>query len=62
MHFFGALSARAVEMLRDDMEVLGPIRGRDILKAQTEILNVARNLEASGKLILKPEADDEYVA
>jgi flagellar motor switch protein FliG len=62
MHFFAALSSRAVEMLRDDMEVLGPIRGRDILKAQTEILNVARNLEASGKLILKPEADDEYVA
>ncbi|HWZ51287.1 MAG TPA: flagellar motor switch protein FliG [Granulicella sp.] len=62
MHFFGALSSRAVEMLRDDMEVLGPIRGRDIYKAQTEILNVARNLEASGKLMLKPEAEDEYVA
>ncbi len=62
MHFFAALSSRAVEMLREDMEVMGPVRGREILKAQTEILNVARTLEAEGKLILKPEADDEYVA
>lgn len=62
MHFFGALSSRAVEMLREDMEVLGPVRGREIAKAQGEILNLARNLESQGKLILKPEADDEYVA
>ncbi|HEY4046577.1 MAG TPA: flagellar motor switch protein FliG [Acidobacteriaceae bacterium] len=62
MHFFGALSSRAVEMLREDMEVMGPVRGRDITKAQGEILNLARNLEAQGKLLLKPEADDEYVA
>lgn len=62
MHFFGALSSRAVEMLREDMEVLGPVRGRDIVKAQTEILNMARTLEAEGKMMLKPEAEDEYIA
>jgi flagellar motor switch protein FliG len=62
MHFFGALSSRAVEMLREDMEVMGPVRGRDILKAQTEILNLARSLEAEGKLLLKPEAEDDYLA
>jgi flagellar motor switch protein FliG len=62
MHFFGALSSRAVEMLLEDIEVMGPVRGRDILKAQTEILNLARALEAQGKLYLKPEADDEYIA
>jgi flagellar motor switch protein FliG len=62
MHFFSALSSRAVEMLMEDIEVMGPVRGREILKAQNEILNIARSLEAEGKLFLKPEADDEYVA
>lgn len=62
MHFFSALSSRAVEMLTEDIEVMGPVRGREIVKAQTEILNIARSLEAEGRLFLKPEADDEYVA
>ncbi len=61
-HFFAAMSSRAVEMLREDMDVMGPLRGRDIVKAQGEILNLARTLEAQGKLILKPQADDDYVA
>lgn len=62
LHFFSAMSSRAVEMMREDMDAMGPTRGRDILKAQTEILTLARALEAEGKIILKPQADDEYVA
>ncbi len=59
---FKCMSSRAVEMLKEDMEVLGPVKSREINRAQLEAVAVARKLEAEGKLSLTPEADDEYVA
>ncbi len=59
---FKSMSARAVEMLKEDMEVLGPVRSRDVAQAQQEILNLARRLEAEGKVILKLETGDEMLA
>ncbi len=59
---FKAMSSRAVEMLKEDMEVLGPVRSREVAAAQQEILNLARRLEAEGKIILKLETGDEMVA
>jgi flagellar motor switch protein FliG len=56
------MSSRAVEMLKEDMDVLGPLRSREIQKAQMEAVAVARKLEAEGKITLTPEEDDEYVA
>jgi len=60
-HLLKTMSSRAVEMLKEDMEVLGPVRARDISKAQQEAIAVARKLEEEGKLVLKPESADEYV-
>jgi flagellar motor switch protein FliG len=59
---FKAMSSRAVEMLKEDMEVLGPVRSREVAAAQQEILNLARRLEAEGKVILKLETGDEMMA
>jgi len=59
---FKAMSSRAVEMLKEDMEVLGPVRSREVAQAQQDILNVARRLEAEGKLVLKLETGDEMLA
>jgi flagellar motor switch protein FliG len=59
---FKAMSSRAVEMLKEDMEVLGPVRAREVTQAQQEILNLARRLEAEGKVILKLETGDEMLA
>lgn len=61
-YIFKSMSSRAVEMLKEDMEVLGPVKSRDIHKAQLEAVGVARKLEADGKLTLTQEADDEFVA
>lgn len=61
MHVFKCMSSRAVEMLKEDMEVLGPVRARDVAKAQQEAVAIARRLESEGKLTLKAEADDEYL-
>jgi len=63
-YIFKSMSTRAVEMLKEDMEVLGPVKVKDINKAQLEAVAVARKLEAEGKLTLTHEegGEDEYVA
>ena len=59
-YVFKSMSSRAVEMLKEDMEVLGPVRAKDVAKAQQEAVAVARKLEAEGKINLGGE-EDEYV-
>jgi flagellar motor switch protein FliG len=61
-YIFKSMSSRAVEMLKEDMEVLGPVKGREISKAQLEAVAVARRLEAEGKLTLTQEGEDELVS
>ena len=60
-HLFKALSSRAIEMLQEDMEILGPVRAREVMGAQQEILVLARKLEAEGKLILATEKEDDLM-
>jgi flagellar motor switch protein FliG len=60
-HFFKCMSSRAVEMLKEDMEALGPIKSKDVNQAQSEIVAAARKLEAEGKMTLKNETEDAYV-
>jgi flagellar motor switch protein FliG len=56
--FFKAMSSRASEMLKEDMDAMGPVRGRDVANAQHELLDMARKMEADGKIVLK--MDGEY--
>jgi flagellar motor switch protein FliG len=58
---FKSMSTRAVDMLKEDMEVLGAVRTKDVNQAQREVVEVARKLESEGKLVLTAEAQDEYV-
>jgi flagellar motor switch protein FliG len=58
-HLLKAMSTRAIEMLKDDMDVMGPVRTKDVVQAQQELLVLARKLEAEGKMTLKLEGDDE---
>lgn len=60
-HFYRTMSSRAVDMMKEDSETMGPVRSRDVAKAQGEIVAIARKLEAEGKIALKSEGDDEYV-
>lgn len=59
---FKSMSSRAVDMLKEDMEVLGPVRSREVAAAQQEILSLARRLETEGKVVLKLETGDEMIA
>ncbi len=58
-HVFKSMSTRAVEMLKDDMDVMGPVRAKEVARAQQDLLVVAHAMEAEGKITLKLEADDE---
>jgi flagellar motor switch protein FliG len=58
-HLFKAMSSRAVEMMKEDMEVMGPVRMKDVGKAQQELLALARQLESEGGMMLKMEIDDD---
>ncbi|HXY13104.1 MAG TPA: flagellar motor switch protein FliG [Terriglobales bacterium] len=60
-HIFRAMSSRAVEMLKEDMEALGPVRAKEVAQAQQEAVAVIRRLESEGKVTLKTEGDDEYI-
>jgi flagellar motor switch protein FliG len=60
-HVFKTMSSRAVEMLKEDMEALGPVRSREVLAAQQEVVALARRLEADGKISLKSEGEDAYI-
>jgi flagellar motor switch protein FliG len=58
-HLFKAMSSRAAEMMKEDMDAMGPVRMRDVGKAQQELLALARQLESEGKMMLKMEVDDD---
>ena len=60
-HFFKTMSSRAIEMMKEDAESLGPVRSRDVAKAQLDVVALARTLESDGKIVLKSEGADEYV-
>ena len=56
----GNMSKRAATLLREDMEVKGPIKLSEVEEAQKEILEVARRLADAGDIDLG-QGDDEYV-
>ncbi len=58
---YRTMSSRAVEMMKEDSEMMGPVRNKEVTKAQGEIVAIARKFEAEGKIVLKSEGDDEYV-
>ena len=58
---FSNLSERAVAMLTEDMEIMGPVRISYVEQAQHKILRVARQLESEGKLILGKVSEDTLV-
>ena len=51
------LSQRAAEMLREELERLGPVRVSDVEKAQQKITQVAKRLENAGKLMLSGKGE-----
>ncbi|MDR7435813.1 MAG: flagellar motor switch protein FliG [Armatimonadota bacterium] len=58
---FSNMSQRAAEMLKEDMEFMGPVRRRDVEEAQQRIVNVVRKLEESGDIVIARGGAEELV-
>ncbi len=58
---FANMSKRMAEMLREDMEFMGPVRLRDVEEAQQKIVNVIRKLEEAGEIIISRGGGDEII-
>jgi flagellar motor switch protein FliG len=60
-HFYQTMSSRTVEMMKEEADSLGPVRSKEVAKAQLEVVAIARKLEAEGKIVLKSEGGDDFV-
>ena len=59
-HFFRNMSQRAGENLREEMDLMGPVKLKDVEESQKEIVEAVKKLEEQGKLSIGTGAD-EYV-
>ncbi len=58
---FKNMSKRAANLLREDMEFMGPVRLKDVEDAQQKIVNVIRKLEDQGEIVVARAGEDELV-
>lgn len=61
-HFIKVMSQRAADMLREDMDALGPVKIREVDEAQQQIIEVVRQLENEGTISLGGGTGEEYVS
>ncbi len=60
-HFFQCLSTRGADMMREDIETMGPVKIKDVEAAQQSIIALVRKLETEGVISLKGSASEQYV-
>lgn len=60
-HMLQGMSQRGAEMLREDMDSLGPTKIKEVESAQQQIIAVVRQLETEGVLSLKGSSGEQYV-
>jgi len=59
---FSNMSKRAVDLMKEEMEMLGAVRLREVEKAQQEIVAIARKLEEEGLITTGAGAGEPYVS
>lgn len=58
---FRNMSQRAAQILKEEMQLKGPVRVSDVERAQQNIVKIARKLEAEGKIIIAGRGGEELV-
>jgi flagellar motor switch protein FliG len=58
--FFRNMSKRAADLMKEELEMMGPVRISEVEKAQQNIIRVAKKLEQEGKIILS-KGEEEFV-
>ena len=59
--FFKNLSERAATMIREDLEIMGPVRLADVESAQQNVVKTVRRLEAEGKIAIGRGGGDVFI-
>ncbi|MBQ9282002.1 MAG: hypothetical protein IJ207_07355 [Treponema sp.] len=49
---FRNMSQRAAEMLREDMEFMGPVRKSDVLETQKKLIGILKRLNEAGEIVI----------
>jgi len=58
--FFRNMSKRAADVLKEELEMMGPVRISEVEKAQQNIIRIAKKLEQEGKIVLT-KGEEEFV-
>ena len=58
---FNNMSSRLSDMIKEDMEYMGPVRLKDVEEAQQKIVNVIRKLEDSAEIVISRGGGDEII-
>ncbi|MBW1715338.1 MAG: flagellar motor switch protein FliG [Deltaproteobacteria bacterium] len=58
---FGNLSERAAGMLKEDMEIMGPVRLKEVEEAQQAVVKAAKTLEGEGKIVLVGKGKEDVL-
>ena len=59
--FFKNMSERAANMIREDLEIMGPTRLADVEAAQQNIVKIVRRLEGEGRIVISRGGGDVFV-
>ncbi|MBM3784788.1 MAG: flagellar motor switch protein FliG, partial [Acidobacteria bacterium] len=61
-HFMGNMSQRGAEMMREEMDTMGPVKIKDVETAQQQIISTVRQLENEGVISMRGGGGgDQYV-
>jgi flagellar motor switch protein FliG len=55
------MSERAVAMLKEDMEYMGPVRLRVVEESQVKVVNIIRKLEEAGEIVVGRSGEEEVL-
>ena len=58
---FRNMSERMAESFQEEMEIMGPVRLRDVEEAQSHIVGIIRRLEDSGEIIIARGGGDDII-
>ncbi len=55
------MSKRAAEMIKEEMEIMGPVRLKEVEKAQQKVVTIIRKLDESGEIIISRGGEDVII-
>ena len=58
---FKNMSKRAAQLLKDELEFMGPVRVKDVEEAQQKIINIIRRLEEAGEIVIARGGGEELI-